>query len=154
MANHGPMHWRGDRTGGNDASSSQPDSGSFNEDAGFKKFNPAFPGLLGRSGQLTNAQMAAFTTFILQVTYPPNPIRPLTNVLTTEEDAGRTFYFGPVSDGVFDCNGCHVLDLNGNSGFGVAKPGFFGTDGRSSFEGEPQHFKIAHLRNMYQKVGM
>ena len=28
------------------------------------------------------------------------------------------------------------------------------TDGLSSFEGEPQEFKIAHLRNIYQKVGM
>src|SRR5262245_47056624 len=45
MANHGPMHWRGDRTGGNDVPSNQPGGGSFNEDAAFKKFNPAFQGL-------------------------------------------------------------------------------------------------------------
>ena len=32
--------------------------------------------------------------------------------------------------------------------------GFFGTDGFSSFENETQHFKVPHLRNMYQKVGM
>ena len=32
--------------------------------------------------------------------------------------------------------------------------GFFGTDGESSIEGEPQEFKIPHLRNLYQKVGM
>src|SRR5690606_8153607 len=32
--------------------------------------------------------------------------------------------------------------------------GFFGTDGRSSFENETQVLKIPHLRNMYQKVGM
>ena len=75
MANHGPMHWRGDRTGGNDASSSQPDSGAFDEDAGFKKFNGAFVGLLGRTTQLTPSEMQAFTDFILQVTYPPNPVR-------------------------------------------------------------------------------
>ncbi len=30
----------------------------------------------------------------------------------------------------------------------------FGSDGLSSFEGETQHMKIPHLRNMYQKVGM
>ena len=47
MANHGPMHWRGDRTGGNDAASAQPNSGSFDEVAGFMKFNPAFQDLLG-----------------------------------------------------------------------------------------------------------
>jgi len=32
MANHGPMHWRGDRTGGLDAPSVQPNGGAFNED--------------------------------------------------------------------------------------------------------------------------
>ncbi len=31
---------------------------------------------------------------------------------------------------------------------------FFGSDGRYSFEVEAQVFKIPHLRNMYQKVGM
>ena len=31
MASHGPMHWRGDRTGGNDAPSEQPDSGTFDK---------------------------------------------------------------------------------------------------------------------------
>ena len=37
MANHGPMHWRGDRTGGNDAPSAQPDSGTFDERAAFRE---------------------------------------------------------------------------------------------------------------------
>ncbi len=32
--------------------------------------------------------------------------------------------------------------------------GFFGSDGDSSIEGEPQEFKIPHLRNIYQKIGM
>lgn len=145
MANHGPMHWRGDRTGGNDATSVQPNSGSYDEDAGFKKFNVAFEGLLGRSGALTNAEMQQFTDYILQLNYPPNPVRNLDNSLTVDQQAARDFYFGPVSDGVFNCNGCHVLDV---------AQGFFGTDGSSSFEGEPQLLKVPHLRNMYQKAGM
>ena len=145
MANQGPMHWRGDRTGGNDAPSAQPDSGSFDEVAAFKKFSVAFEGLLGRSGPLTDAQMQAFADFMLKVTYPPNPIRALDNSLTPAQQAGRNFYFGPVSDAVFNCNGCHVLNPS---------LGFFGTDGQSSFEAETQHFKIPHLRNLYQKVGM
>ena len=38
MANHGPMHWRGDRTGGNDgARSVQPDSGAFDEQRGVQE---------------------------------------------------------------------------------------------------------------------
>jgi hypothetical protein len=48
-----------------------------------------------------------------------------------------------------------VLDPDGNREFPeVKKPGFFGTDGQFSFEGESQFFKIPHLRNLYQKVGM
>ena len=43
---------------------------------------------------------------------------------------------------------------NANESFGVAAPGFFGGDGRSSFENETQHMKIPHSRNLYQKVGM
>ena len=140
LANHGPMHWRGDRTGGND-----PGGSTFDEDAAFKKFNVAFAGLLGRSGPLSDSEMQAFTDFILQVTYPPNPIRALDNSLTPDQQAGHDFYFGPISDTVFNCNGCHVLD---------PAMGFFGTDGQSTFEGESQFFKIAHLRNAYQKVGM
>ena len=45
----------------------------------------------------------------------------------------------------FTCNGCHTLD---------ASQGFFGTGGCASFENETQILKIAHLRNLYQKVGM
>lgn len=154
MANHGPMHWRGDRTGGNDAPTAQPDSGTFDELAAFLKFNPAFVGLNGRHAQLTSEQMQAFADFILQVTYPPNPIRNLDNSLTPDQQAGHDFYFGGISDTFFNCNACHVLDPNGNAQYGVAKPGFFGTDGQYSFENEPQVLKIPHLRNMYQKVGM
>ena len=153
MANEGPMHWRGDRTGGNDEPTVQPDGGTFNEQLAFKKFNVAFPGLLGRSAQLTTPEMQAYTDFILQVTYPPNPIRALDNTLTPNEQAGANFFNGPFSDTLQNCNGCHKLAPNGNSG-STDKPGFFGTEGKSSFENETQHFKIPHLRNMYQKVGM
>lgn len=161
MANHGPMHWRGDRTGGNDVLLSlQPDVGTFDEGAAFKKFNVAFPGLLGRANQLTNTEIQQFTDFILQVTYPPNPIRNLDNSLTATQQAGRDFYFNNTLgieknvDTFHNCNGCHTLDRGGNALFGVAKPGFFGSDGRYSFENEPQFMKTPHLRNMYQKIGM
>jgi DNA-binding beta-propeller fold protein YncE len=167
MANHGPMHWRGDRTGGTDAMlqrvlpSAQPDTGTFDEVAAFKKFNVAFRGLLGRDAELTDAQMQAFTDFALQLSYPPNPIRNLDNSLTAEQQAGRDLFFSRrpdgrelESDGVHNCNGCHVLDPRGNAAFGVAKPGFFGSDGHYSFESEFQFMKVPHLRNQYQKVGM
>jgi DNA-binding beta-propeller fold protein YncE len=161
MANHGPMHWRGDRTGGNDAPTAQPDSGSFDEVAGFHKFQLGFTNLLGRDAFIPDADMDAFTSFILQVTYPPNPIRSLDNALTADQDAGRQL-FDRVNCGIpacldgncptLTCVSCHVIDPNGNAG--TAAPGFFGTSGFSSFDFNPQLLKIPHLRNMYQKVGM
>jgi len=45
-----------------------------------------------------------------------------------------------------------VLDRNGNPG--AAAPGFFGTQGVLAFELDTQVFKVPHLRNAYQKVGM
>ncbi len=152
LANEGPMHWRGDRTGGNDAPSFQPNNGTFDEDAAFKKFNVAFPGLVGRSAQLTTAEMQAYTDFILQVTYPPNPITPIDGSIDNMAVAGEQFFNGGISDTLQNCNGCHRLAPTANPN--EPKPGFFGTDGQYSFEGETQHFKIPHLRNLYQKVGM
>nr|WP_153825118.1 beta-propeller fold lactonase family protein [Polyangium spumosum] len=154
MANHGAMHWRGDRTGGNDAPTAQPDSGAFDENAAFLKFNAAFEGLLGRHAEIAPADMQAFADFILQVTYPPNPIRNLDNSLTPDQQAGRDFFFGPPSllFHNLNCESCHRLDPEANPS--AAKPGFFGTDGRSSFSFISQLLKIPHLRNMYQRVGM
>jgi YVTN family beta-propeller protein len=166
LANHGPMHWRGDRTGGIDASgnvvpSAQPDTGTFDEVAAFEAFNVAFPGLVGAAAELSPQDMKAFTDFQLQVTYPPNPVRNLDNSLTPAQAAGRAFYFNTLPDGgeapsdaFHNCNGCHTLDPTGNAQFGVFRPGFFGSDGRYSFEDESQFFKVPHLRNLYQKVGM
>ncbi len=140
MANHGSMHWRGDRTGGND-----PGGDPFDEVVAFTKFNPAFVGLVGRDAELTDEQMLAFTEFILTVTYPPNPIRRLNQTLANAEQLGRDLYFGRITDALFNCNGCHTLDPGA---------GFFGSDGFSTFEGETQMFKVPHLRNVYTKVGM
>ncbi len=146
MADHGPMHWRGDRTGG-------PGPGALDEVQAFLKFNPAFGGLIGigdpPNDQISPTDMLAFTNFILDVAYPPNPIRSLNNANTNAMGqsilAGRNLYNGRVTDVVQNCNGCHVLN---------AGSGFFGGDGFSSIEGEPQEFKIPHLRNAYQKLGM
>jgi sugar lactone lactonase YvrE len=173
MDNHGSMHWRGDRNGaiqqngtpfldgnGNPVVSQQPNGGIFDEFNAFKSFNVAFPGLVGNSAQLSDADMTDFTNFILQVTYPPNPIRALDDSLTPSQQAGNAFFHNSApgvpelpSDRFHNCNGCHVLDRNGNAG-ASPHPGFFGTDGRLSFENETQTFKVPHLRNAYQKVGM
>ena len=154
MANHGPMHWRGDRTGSLIEPNAQPDSGAFNEREAFRQFQVGFVGLLGRSAPLPDGDMEAFTDFVLQLTYPPNPIRNLDNSLTPQQQQGRDFFFGNQSDAnIASCQQCHLLDPNANAEFGVERPGFFGSDGRSASEVFPQIFKIAHLRNTYTKVG-
>ena len=83
--------------------------------------------------------MQAFADFALTIRYPPNPIAPLDDVATTDEAAGKLLFDTGNLDGV-DCETCH------------AHP--FGTDGRTLGAGVlPQAFKVAHLRNLYQKVG-
>jgi DNA-binding beta-propeller fold protein YncE len=154
MANHGPMHWRGDRTGGFNEPSAQPDSGSFDEQEAFRQFNEAFVGLMGRSSQIAPAEMQAFTDFALQITYPPNPIRALDNSLTPDEQTGRDLYFNKPATLGMKCNFCHVLNPQGNAEFGVVRPGFFGSDGTYVGGELPQTLKIPQFRNLYTKVGM
>jgi YVTN family beta-propeller protein len=146
MRNSGPMHWRGDRTGAACEAGIDLNQDPTCETQAFDAFNVAFPGLVGRDeGQLATADMDAFTTFALRLTYPPNPIRNLDNSLTPQQDAGRQLYSGRITDQVANCNGCHRLDR---------AAGFFGTSGGSTFESETMEFKVPHLRNAYQKVGM
>lgn len=189
LANHGAMHWRGDRNGaiqqdgtpyldenGQPVVSQQPDSGMFNEFLAFNSFNVAFPGLVGRDSMLSEAEMNDFTNFALEMMYPPNPIRALDNTLSPIEAMGEAIYHQKMPvldesgkpmtdengnmlltelpvDRLHNCNGCHTYDPAGNAGF-TDKPGFFGTSGRLSFENLPMVFKVAHFRNMYQKIGM
>ncbi|WP_089723717.1 hypothetical protein [Candidatus Thiosymbion oneisti] len=144
LDNHGPMHWRGDRTGGNDEASHQPNSGSFDEKAALRQFNGAFVGVNGNDQPLTSEQFRKFSEFVLDLTYPPNPVKNLDNSLTDAQQFGHDFYFDRISDRFFACNGCHPLDPDGNAEHGVRHPGFFGTDGSYSFEFEPQTMKIPH----------
>ncbi len=155
LANHGPMHWRGDRTAGNFEPTAQPDSGNFNEVAAFKQFDEAFVDVMGLNSPPDESAMQLFAEFALELKYPPNPIRNLDNTLTEDQNTGREFFFGPKSDAFFNCEGCHTLNPDGNKEFGVAHPGFYGTDGRYSNDVVvPQVVKIPHLRNLYQKIGM
>ncbi len=151
MVNHGAMHWRGDRANQN--------GDVYDSDVAFRNFRVAFPGLVGRDSQIPESDMQAFSDFILQIYLPPNPIRALTNTLTADQAAGKSFMTGPRrADGLppsfdslvgstagFNCVGCHTLD---------PANGHFGGNGDASFENEPQIAKVAHLRNAYQKIGM
>jgi len=152
MATHGGMHWRGDRVDGFfgidpcnlPASSGAPCS----EDFSFRNFIVAFEGLVGKEGTITPAQMQQFADFTLDIMLPPNPIRPLSNTPSADALLGQNLFTGPTapnSDVIAKCDGCHTLN---------PALGLFGTGGRQSFEGEPQNAKVAHMRNVYQKVGM
>ncbi|EYF07473.1 YncE family protein [Chondromyces apiculatus] len=144
MANHGAMHWRGDKTGGNDAPSVQPDGGTFNEQEAFMHFRDAYADLLGRSSAISVGDMEDFADFVLQIKYPPNPLRPLNNTLTLPQQAGRDL-FDIRECSVAGCETCHTLDPGA---------GIFGGTGAAVFDFQTQLFKVPHLRNAYQKVGM
>jgi hypothetical protein len=173
LSTHGAMHWRGDRSDGffgtdlcrRPGYSQLEDSANApcDEDLAFRNFIVAFEGLVGKEGTVTPLQVVLFSNFMLQVQLPPNPVRSFDNALrnptapTPSEQRGSNKWFscGPgttecapldplATDTVEDCDGCHSLDpLNG----------FFGTGGEESFEGEPQHMKVPHNRNMVQKIG-
>ncbi len=137
LDNHGPMHWRGDRTGAADPEVRD----AFDEVAGFRAFNGAFESLLGRAEPLADAEMQAFAEFAMTIFPPPNPIRALDNIDRGPlAEARRTFF--DVNINIATCDGCHRLDpANGK----------FGTPGLSVFD--PGDFKVPHLRNVYDKVG-
>jgi len=130
----GPQHWRGDR--GDNLQTAEES---------FLNFNVAFPGLVGNDAPLTQNEMQTYTDFALQLRYPPNPIRNLDNSLTSDQQDGKTVFDLDPTDTVASCDGCHRLDPS---------QGFFGGEGLSTFDAESQVFKVPHLRNMYQKVGM
>ncbi len=142
MAHGGPMHWRGDRTGGQ----FQGDPNALDEHLAFEAFNVAFPGLLGRDeGEIPDADMQAFADFILTIQLPPNPVRALDNTLSPAAARGRDLFFGRQTDVIANCNRCHQLD---------ASQGFFGSGGLTTFENETQELKVARLSSAYQKIGM
>jgi len=147
MATHGGLHWRGDRVDGffGEDSCNEPTGAPCSEDLSFRNFIVAFEGLVGKEGTITNGEMQQFTDFALDLILPPNPIRALNNSLSPAAAAGEALFDGPITDTVATCQGCHTLN---------EAAGFFGTGGEQSFEGETQHFKVPHMRNGYQKIGM
>ena len=144
LANQGPMHWRGDRTG----ATFLGDSLAYDTQLAFEAFNVAFDSLLGRDeGKLSDADMKSFTDFALQIMPPPNPVRSLDNQLTTAQANGRTLFRdrAAIVDKAASCRGCHTLN---------ASLGQFGTLGQTTFDDETQEFKVPQLKNAYQKIGM
>jgi len=145
LRGHGPMHWRGDRTGAIRV------GGETLEAAAFKEFNEAFDAFMGLGAEISEADMQAFTDFSMRINYPPNPIRQLDNSLTGIEANGEFLFRNGVvrvQTGVLEvCSQCHTLD---------PAAGVFGTKGLSADNSQTgeRNFKIPHFRDQYQKVGM
>ena len=145
LSNHGPMHWRGDRTGANRV------NGETLEEAAFKEFNEAFDALAGLGDEIPGADMQAFTDFAMRIHYPPNPIRQLDNSLAGIELDGKRLYDAGVvrvQTGLLEvCAQCHPID---------PAAGTFGTRGLSANNSQAgeKNVKIPHFRDQYQKVGM
>lgn len=148
MANHGAMHWRGDRVSGyyGEDPCNEPSGAPCSEEHSFKNFIVAFEGLLGRDGVISDQDMQSFTRFALSMMLPPNPIAKLDNTVSKADQNVLAQYFYHQMD-LQTCNNCHRLDLAN---------GFAGTSGMSGTTNTQidQQIKIPHFRNLYQKVGM
>lgn len=148
IADSGPLHWRGDRTG------SDRVEGESIEEAAFKEFNAVFENLHGSETSLSPDQMQKFADFALQLTYPPNPVRALDNSLDLLQTEGKRIFhedrtttpvlpiIGPTMN---VCVQCHEIEHDQNK---------YGTGGKMASIKSSQDFKVPHLRNLYQKVGM
>ena len=156
LSTHGALHSRGDRANGFfgvDACAPNPNGSPCSEDLSFRNFIVAFPGLVGRDGMISSADMQTFADYALQIRMPPNPVRNFDNVLTGGQMLGFNLWNDEQvpadatnNNQARQCNDCHMID--------PAK-GFFGTNSAKSKAAEAaQNFKIPHLRNMYARVGM
>ena len=100
---------------------------------------PAFPGLLGRSGPIDDDGHGRRSP----TSSSRSPIRrtrsaSLDNSLTPEPAGGARLLLrttSPTSPAAAPAQSCHALDPQRERGQGVAAPGFFGTDGRYTFDG-------------------
>jgi YVTN family beta-propeller protein len=121
-----PLHWRGDRTN-------------------FLHFNGAFDSLLGGS-LLPAADMQAYRAYINTIVFQPNPNQNLDRSMPTSfrngnAAAGLATFTTQTYQPLLTCNTCHSLPTG--SGLAIVD---------AEALQESQHFKIPHLRNVYQKA--
>jgi YVTN family beta-propeller protein len=134
-----PLHWRGDRTN-------------------FLHFNIAFPNLFGGPA-LSDTDMGAYQDFINSIVFQPNPNQNLDRTLPStlagaDPIAGSNsfvnFVYNTAPVPPLVCITCHaVTPFQLPAGMGT-----FRTIIGSNNLMDSQHFKIPHLRNLYQKTGL
>ncbi|NOT35437.1 MAG: hypothetical protein HOP12_14930 [Candidatus Eisenbacteria bacterium] len=132
VPNTGRLHWRADRTN-------------------LAAFNVAFVDLMGRAAPLPDSQMTAFSDFVNNLVYPPNPHqfidRSFADAPSGQPSAqrGRQSYFFAALDGGQPCNVCHAA-----TNFA---PGTNGAIFPDDVLLEDQDMKVPQLRNLYTKSG-
>ncbi len=161
---HEPFHWRGDRDG-------------------LEQFNATFTNLQGAATGLTTAEMQELKDFLSTVRFPPNPFRQFDNTLSTNVTLPDQYSLGrgslpagsPLPNGnaqaglaafrrdATTCIACHTLpsgvgtDLAWNGFRWLSLP--LGTNAahHAALIALPRSaqlpFKIAQLRNLYDKLG-
>jgi len=141
IANHGALHWRGDRTAGND-----PGGDPYDAAGAMNKFNVAFVTLMGRDAPLPADDMQALTEFSMRIMPPPNPIRSLDDSLSPGQAKGKElFETARTLPGGATCKLCHPVDR---------EKGYYGTRGIISFVIGGRLFKVPTHRNTYERAGM
>jgi len=141
ISTHGAMHWRGDRTAGNDKEGDPLDARGA-----LRKFNPTFVNTMGREEELGPAQLEQMVNYGLSLVPPPNPIRALDNSLTPMQAQGKDFYENTASIlGGGTCATCHTVDESKD---------FYGTRGTLTNIIGGRLMKVPHQRNMYERAGM
>ena len=132
LTNTEPFHWRGDR-------------------ANLDAFNGAFVSLMGRATPLPDSEMAAFSDFVMALTYAPNPEEHLDR---SQPDAppgspsskrGQDAFINVALDGPLRCNDCHTENNFGPGTNRVMVP--------AAALLESQDLKVPQLRNEYKKTG-
>ncbi len=137
IANHGPLHWRGDR---------YDDADPLKVPGAMHKFNIAFVTLLGRAEEISHTEMQQLTDFSLNIMPPPNPIRALDDSLTPQQAAGKEFFErAPSLPGRATCASCHVVNR---------ERGWYGTRGVLTYIIGRRLIKVPPHRNTYERVGM
>jgi hypothetical protein len=165
-----PLHWRGDRATMNDFNA------AFVGLMGTFDIGP----INGKPAGLTAVDMERFRQFALAIHYPPNPYRrvddttpcgiratdPLCEVSVpgtlfpgNPTEGERIFLNEPV-DASQPCVACHTLPFGAGGGKlgGVEPAQPTSSDAAALFNGDADgsphsDLKIAHLRNMYEKIG-
>ncbi len=126
-----PFHWRGDRETLTD-------------------FNPTFVNLMGRSDVLSPSAFAEMETFLLSLTYPPNPNLQFDGSLPNPSGGpnatigAELFVSGGLTDGSVECVECHELPTGEKA---LVVPAIVLDHDLD------QDLVVPHLRNLYEKTG-